>query len=80
MILSRVLFNNLYHCDKYVATVNFHKRTDYRSIVLSTPTTKQFNCFHGSIVMSQKCRSMLTDIITEPFTKIFSSATFTRRR
>ena len=33
MVLSRVLFNNLYHCDKCVTTVNFHKRTDYRSIV-----------------------------------------------
>ena len=28
MILIRVLFNNLYRCDKCVTTVNFHKRTD----------------------------------------------------
>ena len=39
MVLSRVLFNNLYHCNKCVTTVNFHKRTDYRSIVPITPLT-----------------------------------------
>ena len=39
MVLSRVLFNNLYHCDKCITTVNFHKRTDYRSIVPTTLLT-----------------------------------------
>ena len=42
MVLSRVLFNNLYHCDKCVTTVNFHKRTDYRSIVPITLLTIYF--------------------------------------
>ena len=42
MILSRVLFNNLYRCDKCVTAVNFHKRTDYRSIVSTTLLTNYF--------------------------------------
>ena len=42
MVLSRVLFNNLYHCDKCITTVNFHKRTDYRSIVPTTLLTIYF--------------------------------------
>ena len=42
MVLSRVLFNNLYHCNKCVTTVNFHKRTDYRSTVLRTLPTIYF--------------------------------------
>ena len=42
MVLSRVLFNNLYHYDKCFTTVNFHKRTDYRSIVPSTLLTIYF--------------------------------------
>ena len=42
MVLSRVSFNNLYHCDKCITTVNFHKRTDYRSIVPITLLTIYF--------------------------------------
>ena len=43
IVLSRVLFNNLYHCDKRDTTVNFHKRTDYRSIVPTTLLTIYFS-------------------------------------
>ena len=42
MVLRRVSFNNLYHCDKCITTVNFHKRTDYRSIVPTTLLTIHF--------------------------------------